>query len=196
MQPIEFWFDFSSPYAYFAAETLDDRLSGLGRRILWRPFLLGAAFRITGMSSLTHTPLRGDYARRDWARISKWLGIPFVLPPHHPFRSQNAARAFYWLEEHSAEASVPFAKRVFESHFREGRDITGKEACLDLLPEFSDRLGVWLDTAEARDMLRSRTDEAVSKGVFGSPFFIVDGEPFWGWDRLPFVERLLRQGTA
>lgn len=81
---VEFWFDFSSPYAYFAAVTIEDRLAPYGRPIVWRPFLLGVLFQKTGMTSLSRTPLRGDYARGDWQRLSRILDVPFALPPHHP----------------------------------------------------------------------------------------------------------------
>jgi len=189
--PIEFWFDFSSPYAYFAANSVESRLSRFGRTILWRPFLLGAAFKITGMGSLTHTPMRGDYAKRDWKRIADSMSLPFSLPNHHPYRSQNSARTYYWLEENAPESATLFAKRAFAAHFEQGKDLTEKGAVLSLLPEAPATLGNWLDSADAKAVLKSKTDEAISKGVFGSPFFIVDGEPFWGWDRLAFVERLL-----
>lgn len=82
--PIEFFFDFASPYAYFAAHRIDAIAAKHGREVEWRPFMLGAAFKATGMMPLTEQPLRGDYARRDWDRLARRMNLPFVLPERFP----------------------------------------------------------------------------------------------------------------
>ncbi len=93
-RPVEFWFDFSSPYGYFAAHEIDTRMERCGRAVLWRPFMLGAVFKLTGMAPLVAMPLRGDYARRDCDRIARKLGVPFCILESHPYPSQMVARAF------------------------------------------------------------------------------------------------------
>ena len=189
--PIEFWFDFASPYAYFATIEVEDRLARFGRPLLWRPFLLGVAFQKTGMGALTHMPMRGDYARRDWTRIATKLGVPYVLRDDHPFPSQALARSFYWLLDRQPERAVPFAKAAFKTYFGLGHDLRETADVLALAADFtdsSDTLADWLKTDEAKQLLRARTDEALGKGVFGSPFFLADGEPFWGWDRISMLE--------
>jgi len=82
--PLEFWFDFASAYAYFAALQIDELAARHGRAVRYRPFMLGAAFRKTGATALSHTALKGDYARRDWDRIARLLNVSFVPPPGHP----------------------------------------------------------------------------------------------------------------
>jgi hypothetical protein len=84
MKPIEFWFDFASPYAYFATFGIEDVAARHGRTVLWRPFLLGAVFEVTGMQTFDRTPLRGDYAHRDWARLARRMNVPFVPPSGPP----------------------------------------------------------------------------------------------------------------
>lgn len=192
--PIEFWFDFSSPYAYFASVEVEARLACFGRAIHWRPFLLGAAFQTTGMEPLSRMPIRGDYARRDWLRIAIMLDVPFTLRADHPMPSQTIARAFYWFVGHHPDRAEAFAKAAFASYFGRGEDLRDVGAVLGLARAFTDEhqaLQYWLGCGEARDILRQWTDEALSKGVFGSPFFFVDGEPFWGWDRLWMIEAWL-----
>src|SRR5258708_23932521 len=81
--PIEFWFDFSSGYAYFAAQEIDALGARVKRSILWRPYMLGTAFKVTGMRGLSSTPVKGDYARYDWARASRKKGVPFAPPEDH-----------------------------------------------------------------------------------------------------------------
>ena len=63
--PIDFYFEFSSPYGYLAGHRIDDIAQAHGREVTWRPFLLGVVFAITGQSPLTSQPLRGDYAMID-----------------------------------------------------------------------------------------------------------------------------------
>ncbi len=194
--PVEFWFDFSSPYAYFAAAEVDRRLAPFGREVVWRPFLIGVAFQLTGMGPVSQAPLRGAYALRDCRRIADMLKLPFNLREDFPYPSQAVARAFYWFDQEDPVIAVRFAKAAFAAYFGEGRDLRGVESVQALAMPFTDGrdgLAQWLSSQEAKVVLRERTAEALDKGVFGSPFFLVDGEPFWGWDRLPMVEAWLRQ---
>jgi 2-hydroxychromene-2-carboxylate isomerase len=192
--PIEFWFDFSSPYAYFASIEITDRLERFGRPLDWKPFLLGVAYQRTGMSPLSSMPLRGDYARHDWGRIAAMLGVPFVLREDHPFRSQALARAYYWFADRDRELAVDFARAAFDEYFGQGGNLADASSVMALAARLTEdvaALAEWLASDEAKRVLRDRTSEAMAKGVFGSPFILVDGEPFWGWDRLPMVEAWL-----
>jgi 2-hydroxychromene-2-carboxylate isomerase len=196
---IEFWFDFSSPYAYFASLDIERRLTRFKKALLWRPYLLGVAYQTTGMRPLSLTPMRGDYARHDWQRIAESTGAPFTLCDDHPFPSQSLARAYYWLAERESDLAVAFAKAAFHHYFGEGRSLRSTEAVLALAERYTDNtysLRCWLDTDEARQVLRERTAEALGKGVFGSPFFLVGREPFWGWDRLPMIENWLERRAS
>jgi 2-hydroxychromene-2-carboxylate isomerase len=194
---VEFWFDFSSPYAYFAAHEIDGRMDKLGHAVIWRPFLLGAVFRLTGMAPLSTMPMRGDYARRDWDRIAKILAVPFQLPDTHPYPSQMVARAYYWIADHHAASAKPFAQAALAEHFVNQKTLVTSSTVTALAGRFigdTEPLAAWLASQDARETLRAKTQEAVDKGVFGSPFFIAEGEPFWGWDRIPMLEDWLRRG--
>ena len=195
---IEFWFDFSLPYAYLASLEIERRFSRFGKAIHWRPYLMGVAFQKTGMRSLSRSPLRGDYARHDWRRIANWTGVPFVLRKDHPFPSQLLASAYYWFANTKLDRVLMFAQAAFHFYFGEGRGLRSPEEVLGLADAYTDDLGSlkrWLDTDEARQVLRDRTAEAMDKGVFGSPYLLVDREPFWGWDRLPMAEAWLERQT-
>src|SRR5207247_6439063 len=82
--PVEFWFDFASGYAYFGVLEIEALAERHGRTAAWRPFTLGAAFKVTGAQGLSRTPLKRDYARRDWQRLARLKGVPFSLPENHP----------------------------------------------------------------------------------------------------------------
>ncbi len=197
MNKIEFWFDFSSPYAYLASVQIEAVAARHARAVRWRPFLLGPAMKATGMQPLTHTPLRGDYARRDWARLARLLDVPFALPDPFPIAALAPGRAFYFVEEVRPDLSVPFARRVFRAYYSEGVDISAPEAVQKIAAELGlDAAAIANALGEERlkQKLRVAGDEALARGVFGSPFFIVDGEPFWGSDRIPMLENWLATG--
>jgi 2-hydroxychromene-2-carboxylate isomerase len=194
---IEFWFDFSSPYAYFASETVERFAAETGRSFVWRPFLLGVIFAKTNMAPLVKMPIRGDYARRDCDRIARLLGVPFALPESHPYAATMASRAYYWLEANRPEQAVNFARAVFRAHFADGRDPSDPSVIADIagvLDIPSDELLQTSQSDEMKGELKRRVDEAVAKNVFGSPFFIADGEPFWGWDRMPMMRQWIENG--
>jgi len=195
--PIDFYFDFSSPYGYLASTQIDALAGRHGREVAWRPFMLGAAFKTTGQSPLTQQPLRGPYHLRDFARSARLLKVPFTLPDPFPFASLAAARAFYWLVDRESAQAKALARDVYHAAYGEGRDVRSIEAVASI----GQRLG--LDPAALReaveqpaikDRLKAETESAIARGVFGSPFLFVDGEPFWGHDRFYQVERWLATG--
>ena len=126
--PIEFWFDFASGYAYFAALEIESLAERHGRTVSWRPFTLGAAFKVTGVQGLSRTPLKRDYARRDWQRLARLKGVPFNLPENHPRTGLPAIRAFYHLERTDAQAAAGLAKRIIIGYFQDGLDTDDPDA--------------------------------------------------------------------
>lgn len=195
--PIEFYFDFSSPYGYLTAQVIEDFGTRHGREIVWKPFLLGALFQVTGQQPLLDIPVKGDYARKDLERTARSLGVPFVLPDSFPFLSVAAARAFYWRSDQDPAAGKALAKAFFDAAFGEGRDISNLDVLLDVaVGEGVDReeLSAALKDQGVKDRLRREVDRAIEKGVFGSPLLLVDGEAFWGHDKLPEVGRWLESG--
>lgn len=192
--PIEFFFDFSSPYGYLASTRIDALGAKHGRQVAWRPFLLGVAFKTTGQKPLTEQPLRGPYSLHDFDRSARLLGVPFKMPEPFPFPSIAACRAFYWLADSDPAKAKALAKAVYHAAFGEGRDVRA----VDAVAAVAEPLGIAPAALQAacedpaiKDKLRAATESALARGVFGSPFVIVDGEPFWGHDRLDHVDRWL-----
>ena len=130
--PIEFWFDFASGYAYFGAPEIEALAERHGRTVAWRPFTLGAAFKITGAQGLSRTPLKREYARRDWERLARLKGVPFSLPENHPRTGLPAIRAFYHLERKDAHAAAALPKRIIISYFQNGLDTDDPNAIADV----------------------------------------------------------------
>ena len=193
---IEFYFDFSSPYGYIASRLIDDIAAKHGRGVIWKPILLGAIFKLTGMQPLPFIPLKGEYVRRDFPRSARLHSIPFEMPATFPFSGLNANRAVYWAEQSAPAKARPLAKALYEAAFS-GRDITTVETISDIAAaQGIDRESIaeGMASQDAKDRTRAATDEAIARGVFGSPFIVIDGEPFWGADRLDQVEQWLETG--
>lgn len=195
--PIDFYFDFSSPYGYLAAERIDALAEKHGREVAWRPILLGAVFPQTGSQPLLNIPLKGDYARRDMERSARLLGIPFQLPARFPFMSVAACRAFYWLHDRDPAQARALAKALYRAAFAEGQPIDSAEsvvAAATALGEDGEEMAAALNDPSVKQRLREEVEAAISEGVFGSPLIVVDGEPFWGHDRLDHVDLWLQRG--
>jgi 2-hydroxychromene-2-carboxylate isomerase len=196
-EPIDFYFDFSSPYGYFMAEKIDALAAAHGRVVRWRPFLLGAVYKLTGDVPLPSKPLKGDYSKHDFERSARFLGLSCRIPDVFPIGTQVAARAFYWLDEHDPVDARRFALAALRAYFVDGRDISQETAVLDIAAaQGADRaaLAEALAGDAVRNRLKDECAQAIARGVFGSPFVIIDGEPFWGVDRIPQIERWLETG--
>lgn len=195
--PIDFYFDFSSPYGYLASKRIDALAAKHGRTVNWRPHLIGAAFKATGSQPLLNIPMKGDYARIDMPRTARRHGIPFVMPERFPFLSVVAARAVYWLGDSDPAKAADLARALYDAAFGEGRDI----AIAETVTEIATGLGVDAGALTAaladpavKGRLKNEVNAALERGVFGSPYIFVDGEPFWGHDKLAEVDRWLETG--
>ncbi|MDB5796826.1 MAG: h16 [Paucimonas sp.] len=192
---IEFFFDFSSPYAYFASTQVDALAARHGRKVQWRPILLGVVFRSTGAAPLTAVPIKGDYARHDFKRTARLHGIDFNLPDPFPIPTQAAARAMLWTRaSHGDAQAIALAKALFRAYFVDNLDISAPESVVKVAVATgldAQQVAAGLDSAAVRAELKAGTDEAMQRGVCGAPFLIVDGEPWWGFDRFGQVEDFL-----
>ncbi|BAI71097.1 2-hydroxychromene-2-carboxylate isomerase [Azospirillum sp. B510] len=199
--PIDFYFDFGSPYGYFASLRIDELAAKHGRGVTWHPVLLGAIFKVTGMKPNLQQPLRGAYLTLDVGRVARLTGAPFTFPDSAPVNGVAASRAFYWLTDRHPEQAKLLAHALFHAHFGEGLDIGPADMVAEIAAKTLGSLGIdraavsaALQDPAVKERLRGETDDAVERGVFGSPFVIVDGEPFWGWDRLDMLDRWLATG--
>jgi 2-hydroxychromene-2-carboxylate isomerase len=196
--PIEFYFDFSSPYSYIASEWVEALAARHGRTVRWHAILLGATFQAAELKSPVSYPIKRDYSLRDFRRSARFEGVPYVQPEEFPIPTQNAARVFWWLNDsRDAGAATAWARAGLRAYFTRGVMLSQPAALKDLAA------GSGIDAAQAeaawndplyKARLKRANDEAIAAGVFGAPFFFVDGEPFWGNDRKAQIERWLAQG--
>ena len=138
-----------------------------------------------------------DYVVVDVPRFARLLEVPFQLPESFPLVASAASRAYYWLYEQDRETAKRFAKRTYHAFFGEGRDISRagelKRVAGDCGIDAEHLLQASQDQ-RVKEMFKEKNDAALAKGVFGSPFILLDGQPFWGADRLYQVEKWLETG--
>ncbi len=196
-QPVEFYFDFSSPYGYLAASRIDALAERHGRMTHWRPILLGAVFKVTGQQPLVTIPLKGSYAVHDLKRSARRLDLPFRMPTRFPIATTAACRAYYWLHDRDPAAARVLALALYRAYFAEDRDISNPEVTVNVAAKLGhdkQALTQALEDPAVKERLKTEIDAAIERGVFGSPYIVVDGEPFWGADRLDQVEQWLAKG--
>lgn len=195
--PIDFYFEFSSPYGYIASQLAEDLERRIGRPLRWRPILLGPIFKITGQAPLTNVPLKGDYAKRDFTRTARLHGVEYRHPASFPIGTVAACRAFYATDERDPRAARVLAKALYRAYFVDDRNIGDAATMLEVAREAgldAAALASAIDDPRLKERVKGEVDAAIAAGVFGSPFFIADGEPFWGVDRIPMLEDWVRKG--
>ena len=197
--PIDFYFDFISGYGYFASLRIEALAARHGRTVNWHIMLLGVAvMKVMGLKPLLDTPMKGDYVLRDAARYQRRHGLTLARRISDPMMDPRpAARAFCWVKRHHPGREGAFAQAAFDRYWRLGRDLSVTDELVALagplgLDEQALRLGVEGD--ESRTDLRDAVAASLARGVFGSPFIFIDGEPFWGSDRLELADEWLSRG--
>lgn len=196
MNPIDFYFDFISPYAYLASLHIEALAEAHRRQLQWKPFRLGVAVvKVMGLPPVMRTPLKSEYIRRDVRRLAAVAGHPFKGVDFEP-QPLPPARA---LQAAPADLTGAFAKAMLHAQWGEGRDL----ADAGVLVEVAQKVGVpagavlaALEDGATREAVNEQTREAIARGVFGSPTCVVGAELFWGVDRLWLLDAYLMGGES
>jgi 2-hydroxychromene-2-carboxylate isomerase len=185
--PIEFWFEFGSNYSYLSLMRIEALARRAGVPLHWKPFLLGPIFRELGWQSspFVEQKEKGEYVWRDMARRAAKYGIPFTRPSSFPRRALLPMRVALlgaqqaWMGE--------YCRRIMLRNWSEDAGIDDAGTVLAALEGLVAEPGAIMREAEGeanKAALRAQTDTARRLGIFGAPSFIVQGELFWGDDRL------------
>ena len=194
MHTLEIYFDFSSPYAYLGSTQAEALAARTGAKLVWKPMLLGGVFKSIGQVEapiLTWGDAKRMHTLKDLQRWAEHFGVPFQFPSRFPTNSLKAMRAYLALPE---ERRGAFREKTFRAYWGEDEDIADEATLRELIGEGADEILARTAQPEIKQALIDATNEAVKRGVFGAPTWIVDGEElFWGQDRIPLVERALRR---
>ena len=186
MPRVEFFFDFSSPFAYLAGTQIEALARRSGAELVLRPLLLGALFRDVGQVDVPLAAMsepKRQYVLRDLGRWARWWGVPLQWPVVFPLRTVLPLRVFL------LDPTPTRMRGLFHAAWGLGQDI-GDPVVLRALGISEGELS---EAPSRREELVAATRLAVEAGVFGVPTFRVDGGPLiWGQDRLDQVERSCR----
>jgi 2-hydroxychromene-2-carboxylate isomerase len=187
--PVKFFFEFASPYSYIASLEVDKVAASAGRSVEWSPIELAAVWEAHGVLE-AYTAIRRlkrPYILRDTMRSAKARGITLARPSAPAIDTSLAKLAYWGLRHDDASLAKRFLQSVWRRYFGEGKPI----GALNDLADASEEIGLgtrqiqvaaaWAGARQAQD--RSNAD-AVRSGCFGVPWFIADGECFFGQDRL------------
>ncbi len=189
---VEFLFDFGSPTSFLAYKQLPKIAARHGARIIWTPILLGGVFKATGNTSPAMVPAKARYMNGDLARFAKRYGIVLNFNSHFPVNTLPLMRGAV------AYQSTPqfdiYVNAMFDAMWAHPRNLNDQNEITHVLKDIridpSDFLAR-IERADVKEKLKANTEGAVARGVFGAPTFFVNGEMFFGQDRLDFVEEHL-----
>ncbi|WP_236607293.1 2-hydroxychromene-2-carboxylate isomerase [Sandaracinus amylolyticus] len=190
-RPMQFLFDFLSPYAYLAWSRIHDVAARAGREVEPVPVVFAGLLGAHGTRGPAEIDAKRRYLARDVLRIASAWDVPMAAPRALPFRSLGALRlASIDMDRATRRALID---RVFAGAWARGEDVADPETLAVIAREVglgADALAR-AESLEVKASLRRATDDAIAAGVFGVPTILVDGEMFWGCDSLPHLERFL-----
>ena len=195
MRTLDYYFAPASPWTYLGHQRFEEMAQRHGAKIAYKPCDFGRVFAASGGLPLAQRPKqRQSYRLAELKRWRDFLGIPLnIQPKHFPVSGDLPARAIIAAPD-EARGKAAFA--IMRGCWAEERNIADRETLAELLSREGLDGAKILAAAEkeaAKGALDANTEEAIGRQVFGAPTYVVDGELFWGQDRLDFVERALNR---
>ena len=191
-EPVRFYFDFLSPYAYIGWTQIHPLAERFGREVDAVPILFAGLLGAHGTKGPAEIPAKRVYVFKDVVRTARVLGLPLTPPPAHPFNPLLALRVA------SSDLDRAARRRLIDGLYRAtwgGGPGVSDPAVVARIADEAGLDGAALVAGAGRDQIKARvkaqTDEALALGVFGIPSILVDGELFWGYDSFGHVERRL-----
>lgn len=189
---VEFYFDYGSPYSYIAYRRLPALIDRAGARVEYRPMLLGGVFQLTGNASPALNQAKWAHGQRDLERFTAKYQVPFQRNPHFPVNTLKLMRGAVVAAEEGTLAR--YSEAVFAGMWRDAQKMDDEAVISGVLRDagLDDRHFLARIAEDAvKQKLKSWTEAAVARGVFGAPTFFVGEEMFFGQDRLDLVEDAL-----
>ena len=191
---VDFYFDFGSPAAYLAYTQLPKLAADTGATVVMKPMLLGGVFQATGNRPPISVPLKGSYLFQDLNRYAKRYGVPFNMNPHFPINTITLMRAASGLQSHNDVRFDLYCATIFKAIWVDCKNMNDLAVVGAVLHEagFDGAAMLALSSLQdVKDLLKTQTQAAVDRGIFGAPTFFVGDDMFWGQDRLDFVRDAL-----
>ena len=196
---VDYYFATVSPWAYLGHARFVAMAQAAGAAVRIKPMDLGEIFPHSGGLPLAkRAPQRQAYRLVELQRFSDWLGVPLhAQPAFFPVNGNPAAQLVIATDSgHGVAAALDLAGRIGAAIWAQQRNVADPAVLAALLAEAGLPPSVLQDAQEDAAAARyaQYTVEARDLGVFGAPSYVMDGEIFWGQDRLDFVQRRLMHG--
>lgn len=191
---IEFYFDFGSPAAYLASTQLPRIAAAAGSALVYKPVLLGGIFQATGNVSPVTVPAKGRYMLVDLQRFAARYGVPLVFNPNFPINTLQLMRCAVAAQVSQPARFPELVQALYRAMWAQGLNLGDPAVLGPALTEAGFEAGpILAGGAEpaVKERLKQETEAAVKRGLFGVPAMFVNGEMFFGQDRLDFVREAL-----
>ena len=185
MKHITFYLDFISPYAYLAFEQLPEALKCISYSVDYRPVLFAGMLKHHGQLGPAEIAPKRDWTYRQVMWLADKLGVPMRMPASHPFNPLQLLRLALACGEQAGDTNRYVCDLIFKHVWSSGADINDSAYLETLLAQLKPRHDTQND--DVKNSLKTNTEAAISKGVFGVPAFEVDDKIFWGLDALPML---------
>ena len=190
---VDFYYDFGSPTAYLAHKRLQQLSARYDFTVNYKAILLGGVFKATGNTTPVAIPAKGKYMlEHDLPRFAKRYGVPLNFNPHFPLNTLGLMRGA--IAASRLDCLARYVDVVYDAVWVAGENMSEPEVVARVLAA-GDLDAVALMTLsqdpEVKAELISSTEEAVERGAFGAPTLYLDGEMYFGQDRIDFIEEAL-----
>ena len=182
---VEFYFDFISPYAYLAYKKIQSLPNDI--KIKYKPVLLGALHNLEGITAPAFIKPKLKHMISDCDLIANKNKSNFIWNSKFPINSLSVMRGYLFI---NAENRELYLNVMFDAYWKDNLDISNEEILKNLLKKCKINSSKFFDgikDLKIKDELKSITQEAHDKGIFGAPTFVVNNKIFWGQDRLEFA---------
>jgi len=190
---VEFYFDVGSPYSYLAYRALPAIAAAYSAQIAWRPMLLGGVFKATGNHSPAENPAKSRWMHQDLRRWAQRYSVPFNSNPCFPVNTLTLMRGAAGMQMRGTDFHK-YVETIFHAMWAEPRNLGDPQELAAVLRQAgfdADAFQSLVSDPAVKEQLKTDTEQAVARGVFGAPTFFVGEEMFWGQDRLDFVAAAL-----
>ena len=188
IKPLEFYFDFISPYSFLAHKQIRKIENNEGIKIIYKPVLLGGLHNLHGIKAPAFIPAKAKHMVRDCKLIAEKNNIRFKFNSYFPIRSLNLMRGVLVAEEDNVKKY--YIDNIFNTIWQDGLNMNDAIVIQKILQNLNinpKTFSLRTTSSLIKDLLRKKTNEAYEKGVFGAPTFVVNNKIFWGQDRIEFA---------
>jgi 2-hydroxychromene-2-carboxylate isomerase len=194
MKTVDFYFDFGSPAAYLAWTQLPAICKAADAKLVYKPILLGGVFQATGNRAPITVPTKGSYLFTDLGRYALRYGVPMVMNPHFPINTLALMRGAVGKQLREPHRFDIYAKAIFNAIWVKPQNLNDPAVTAAVLQDAGFDPAAFMalvGDAEVKEALKTATQEAVDRQIFGAPTMFVGDQMFWGQDRLDFVKEAL-----